>query len=384
MYRRPYLQIPGPTNIPEPVLQALNHTAINHRGAEFARLMESNLRGLQAVFQTKNDILIFPASGSGGLEAAIVNLLSPGDRVLVVNMGVFSQRMGQIAQSFGADVTWIEVPWGGAATAADYRPFLEADVNHAYKAVFVTHNETSTGVTVDVAAVRQMLDELKHPALLIVDAVSSLAIIDLQTDAWGVDVVVAASQKGLMLPGGLAIVSVSAKAWQAHSVATMPKWYWDFSAMQARIAIGQLPYTPAISLFFGLEVSLRLIKEEGLANVFTRHIRNAAAIQAGATSIGLELLVEKIAERSPAVTSVLLPADLSYQALAQGMEELGVTIGGGLQRLEGKIFRVGHLGMLHEMEVLAVLGALEMVLLKCGYRLQLGTAVGAAMASYLD
>ncbi|HBK84651.1 MAG TPA: aminotransferase, partial [Firmicutes bacterium] len=180
MYRRPYLQIPGPTNIPAPVLQALSNPAINHRGSEFAELMADNVSGLQCVMQTKNDILLFPSSGSGGLEAAIVNLLSPGDKVLAVNMGVFSQRMGQIAHNFGASVTWIEKQWGTAVTAADYRAVLENDNKHEYKAVFVTHNETATGVIVDIESVRRMLDELKHPALLVVDAVSSLAIADLQ------------------------------------------------------------------------------------------------------------------------------------------------------------------------------------------------------------
>lgn len=384
MYKRSYLQIPGPTNIPEPVLQALSRPAINHRGSEFAELMANNVRGLQRIMQTENDILLFPASGSGGLEAAIVNLLSPGDRVLAVNMGVFSQRMGQIAHSFGAAVTWIEKEWGTAVTAADYLAVLEQDHQHEYKAVFVTQNETATGVLVDVESVRRMLDELGHPALLVVDAVSSLAIVDLQTDAWGVDVAISASQKGLMLPGGLAAISVSPKAWEAHSKASMPKWYWNFGSMKQRMDIGQMPYTPAISLFFGLEVALQLLEAEGLENVFSRHARNAVAMQTGLMATGLELLVASKAERSPAVTAIKLPMDISYQALAQGAERLGVTIGGGLQRLEGKIFRVGHLGMLHEMEVIAVLGALEMVFYELGYRLRLGDATGAAMASFLQ
>lgn len=384
MYRRSYLQIPGPTNIPDPVLQALNHPAINHRGSEFAELLAHNVRGLKQVMQTENDILLFPSSGSGGLEAAIVNLLSPGDKVLAVNMGVFSQRMGQIAHNFGASVTWIEKEWGTAVTAADYRAVLEHDLKYEYKAVFVTHNETATGVLVDVESVRRMLDDLHHPALLVVDAVSSLAISDLQTDTWGVDVVVSASQKGLMLPGGLSVISVSPKAWAAQERATMPKWYWNFSTMRQRMAIGQMPYTPAINLFFGLEVALKLLQEEGMPNVFRRHTRNALAMQAGLMAMGLELLVENEAERSPAVTAVKLPANIAYQDLARGTEQLGVTIGGGLQRLEGKIFRVGHLGMLHEMEVIATLGALEMVLHKLGHDLQLGVATGAAMASYLQ
>lgn len=384
MYRRPYLQIPGPTNIPEPVQNALNHAAINHRGEQFANLLASNLRGLQSVFLTEHDILIFPASGSGGLEAAVVNLLSPGDKVLAVNMGVFSQRLGQIARNFGADVSMIEVEWGTAVTADDYRSVLERDRRHEYRAVFVTHNETATGVTVDVASVRRLLDDLQHPALLIVDAVSSLAITDLPTDALRIDAVVSASQKGLMLPGGLAMISVSPKAWQAHQQSTMPKWYWNFASLKKRMAEGQMPYTPAISLFFGLEVSLQLLAEEGLANVFLRHRRNAEAMRAGIQALGLELLVQEEAARSAAVTAVLLPSDVAYPALAKAMERLGIVIGGGLDKLQGKIFRVGHLGMLHEMEVVAVLGGLEMSLHQLGYPVQFGSATGAAIASYLN
>lgn len=384
MYRRPYLQIPGPTNIPEPVQSALNHSAINHRGKEFAELMAKLTSGLQQVFQTSHDILIFPSSGSGGLEATIVNLLSPGDKVLAVNMGVFSQRFGLVAQKFGADVTFIDVEWGAAVTADQYRAVLAADADHRYKAILVTHNETATGVTVDVAAIRGMLDELQHPALLLVDAVSSLGITDLPTDQLSIDVVVSASQKGLMLPGGLAIIAVSPKAWAAHRQASMPRWYWDFTAVQQKMAIGQMPYTPAINLFFGLEVSLRLLHEEGLRNVFSRHARNADAMRAGIAALGLEFLVRDPQARSAAVTAVLLPAGISYPALGQAMESLGVTIGGGLQKLEGKIFRVGHLGMLHEMEVIAVLAALEMSLTRLGYPVRLGTATGAAMVSYLD
>jgi aspartate aminotransferase-like enzyme len=384
MYRRPYLQIPGPTNIPEPVLNALNHAAINHRGAEFAHLMRNNVQGLQQVFQTENDILIFPCSGSGGLEAAIVNLFSPGDKVLAVNMGVFSQRFGQIAKNYGADVTFIEVEWGKAVTAADYRQVLQADTEHQYKAVLVTHNETASGVVVDVASVRKLLDELQHPALLLVDAVSSLAIIDLPTDELRIDVVVSASQKGLMLPGGLAIIAVGPKAWAAHEHSTMPKWYWNFTALRKRMAIGQMPYTPAVNLFFGMEASLQLLQEEGLQNVFKRHQKNAEAMRSGMQAIGLGLLVQEPESRSAAVTAVRLPEGISFPALGQAMEELGVIIGGGLQQLAGKIFRVGHLGMLHEMEVVAVLGALEMSLTKLDYPVKLGTATGAAMASYLN
>lgn len=383
MYRRPYLQIPGPTNIPEPVLNALNHSAINHRGAEFAALLEGNMQGLKEIFKTANDILIFPASGSGGLEAAIVNVLSPGDKVLAFGLGVFSDRFGIIARKFGCEVNLIELEWGAAITVDVVRDALAQDLSREYKAVLVTHNETATGVTNDVAMVRRLLDEFSHPALLLVDAVSSLAITDLPTDALRIDVVVSASQKGLMLPGGLAILSVSPKAWEAHEQSKAPKWYWSFTAMKDKNVIGQMPYTPVISLFFGLREALRLIKEEGLENVYQRHERNAEALRSGIAALGLEFLAKDPKARSNAVTAVLMPRGIEYKALGKEMNSLGVVIGGGLAKLEGKIFRIGHLGMLHELEVIAILSALEMSLKRLGHPLQLGQATAAAMAHYM-
>lgn len=383
MYRRPYLQIPGPTNIPEPVLNALNHSAINHRGQDFAALLEENVKGLKEIIQTTNDVLIFPASGSGGLEAAVVNVLSPGDKVLAANMGVFSDRFGAIAKGYGAQVTILQVEWGRAVTAQEIEAALAEDTAHEYKAVFLTHNETATGVTTDIAGVRQVMDRLTHPALLMVDAVSSLAITPLATDSLGIDVLISASQKGLMLPGGLAVLAVSEKAWQAHRIAQMPRWYWDFTAMKQKMAVGQMPYTPAINLFFGLKVSLGMLREEGMESVYARHSANARAVRAGVEALGLELLVANPAERSSAVTAVRLPAGVEYKALALAMQEYGVVIGGGLAKLEGKIFRIGHLGMLHEPEVIAVLGVLEMCLHKIGYKLSFGSAVAAAQRVYL-
>lgn len=383
MYRRTYLQIPGPTNIPDPVLNAMHRPAINHRGGEFAELLKSNIEGLQRIMQTRNDVLIFPGSGSGGLEAAVVNVLSPGDKVVAVNMGVFSDRFGVIARSFGAEVTTVDVEWGKAVTAEQLREVLAADAGHACKAVLLTHNETATGVTTDLAAIRTMMDEIGHPALFMVDAVSSLAINDLPTDELRIDVLVSASQKGLMLPGGLAIIAVSEKAWAAHKVATMPRWYWNFTSVKNRSAVGQMPYTPAIGLFFGLKEAIRMLEEEGLKNVFARHGRNARALHAGIEALGLRLLVKDEASRSHAVTAVHMPEGIAYADLGAAMRRLGVVIGGGLQRLEGKIFRVGHLGMLHELEVIAILGALEMSLKSLGLAVELGSAVRAAQETYL-
>lgn len=384
MYKRQYLQIPGPTNIPEPVLNPLNHSAINHRGGEFAELLKNNVAGLKEVFQTKNDIVIFPSSGSGALEATVVNMLSPGDQVLGTNIGVFSQRFALVARNFGASVTIIDKAWGTAATPEDIREALAKDQNHQYKAVLITHNETATGVTSDVAGIRRVMDQLGHPALLLVDAVSSLAITDLPTDELRIDVVVSASQKGLMLPGGLGLAAISPKAWSAQRQAKMPKWYWDFMAMKQRMEVGQMPYTPAISLLFGLKVALGLLEEEGLDHVFHRHRRNGDAVRAGIKALGLELLVKNQGEQSNAVTAVRLPAGISCADLQQATENYGVVIGGGLQQLQGKIFRVGHLGMLHEAEVIAVLGILEMTLRQLGHKVQPGAAVAAASDVYLS
>ena len=383
MYRRSYLQIPGPTNIPEPILRALSQPAINHRDQEFASLLRENEEGLKEVFKTRNDILVFPSSGTGGLEAAVVNVLSPGDRFLASNAGVFSDRFASIAKTFGADVTTLQVEWGEAPTAGQVREILAQDTDKAIRAVLVTHNETSTGVTTDVAFIRKVLDEFDHPALLMVDAVSSLCITDLPTDELRLDVVVASSQKGLMLPGGLAIISVSEKAWQAHRVAQCPRWYWDFSAVKQKAMVGQMPYTPAVSLFFGLKVALELIRQEGLEAVFARHAANALATQRGIEAAGLKLLVTDANARSNAVTAAVLPTGITYHTLASTIKKYGVVIGGGLQRLDGKIFRIGHLGMLHELEVIAILAALEMSLSKLNCPINLGVAVRAAQETYL-
>jgi aspartate aminotransferase-like enzyme len=345
----------------------MHRPAINHRGGEFAELLRANIEGLQRIMQTKNDVLIFPGSGSGGLEAAVVNVLSPGDKVVAFNMGVFSDRFGVIARNFGAEVTTIDVEWGQAVTAGQLREVLAPDTAHTYKAILITHNETATCVTTELASIRAMLDELGHPAMFMVDAVSSLAINDLPTDELRIDVLVSASQKGLMLPGGLAIIAVSKKAWEAHKTATMPKWYWNFTAVKNRSAVGQMPYTPAISLFFGLRESLRLLEEEGLPNVLARHASNADAVRRGVQELGLELLVKNPAEQSNAVTAVMLPEGVAYEDLARSMEEMGVVIGGGLQRLEGKIFRIGHLGMLHMADVEVILGVLREALERLGW-----------------
>jgi len=249
--------------------------------------------------------------------------------------------------------------------------------------VLITHNETTTGATTDLKSIRAVLNDLQHPALFMVDAISSLAVTDLPTDELEIDIAVSASQKGLMLPGGLGIIAVSERAWVAYKKASMPRWYWDFTAMKQRMATGQLPYTPAIGMFFGLKAALQLLESEGLEAVLERHTQNANAVQVGAEALGLRLFVKDPAQRSSAVTAVHMPKGLAYNDLGEVMKGYGVVIGGGLARLDGKIFRIGHLGMLHEAEVLAILGVLEICLAKLSVKVSLGGAVQAAQCSYL-
>ena len=339
MIRRQYLQVPGPTNIPERILRCLSQPLINHRGPEFERLFTENTDGLKKVFRTKNDILMFPSSGSGMLESVVVNLFSPGDTVLVGSMGLFGERVAVIAESHKLNVIRITKEWGRAVTVDDVREILEKDRAKKIKAVCLPHNETSTGIVHDIEAIAGMMKETGHPAVLAVDAISSLACTPLETDRWGIDVVVSATQKGLMLPPGLGFVSVSPKAWELRERSTMPRWYWHA--------------------------------------VMGTSVRNAAL------AMGLSLFAEKGYE-SDTVTAITMPEGIAYKALAEVLRErYHVIIGGGLQKLQGKIFRIGHIGALHITEVLAIMGAVELALVQCGYKARLGSAAQAAAETYL-
>lgn len=357
--RRTYLQIPGPVNIPDAILRELSRPLINHRGAEFERLLSECREGLGRVFQTKNDILMFPSSGSGGLESAVVNTISPGDKVLVPVQGVFSDRFAKIAASYGADVEAIQVEWGRAVDPGAVLERLRADSAGTIKAVLIDHNETSTCVINDIKTVGLGMKEMGHPALLIVDAVSSLAMADLRTDEWGLDVVITGSQKGLMLPPGMAILSISRRAWEAYSRSKAPRWYWDWKQMKDAMDGGRVPYTPATTLMFGLRVALRMILDEGLENVFMRHADLARLFRQGVRRMGLEVFPPE-EEASPTVTAVKLPHGVSHKELSDVLErEYGVVVGEGLGKLKDSVFRVGHMGPVSRTEVLAVLSALE-------------------------
>lgn len=354
------LRIPGPTPLLPEVRGALSAEMISHRGPEFAALFEEVLEGAKYVFQTRNDVLLLTASGTGGLEAALVNVLSPGDRVLAVSTGVFGERWLRIAQAYGVDATPLRFPLGRCADPEPIRRALED--TGPYKAVLLTHNETSTGVTNDLRAIAEAIHSVEEPPLLLVDAVSSLGAIDLRTDEWGCDVVVTASQKALMAPPGLALISVSPRAWEAVENSRMPRFYWDFRRMREYALKRQTPFTPAVSALFGLREALKRIRDEGLGNIFARHHRVADFTRRGIKSLGLDLFPEESCA-SDTVTAVRVPEGVNAdEVIRQLHHEYGIVIAGGQGPLRGKILRIGHMGYVEEKDVQGVLEALAIVL----------------------
>ena len=357
------LRIPGPTPCPSEVLQAMGWQMINHRGPEFQRILNDVTDKLKQVFQTRNDVLILTGSGTGGLEAAIVNTLSPGDKVLSVSIGVFGDRFASIAQQFGAEVISLKVEWGRVADPEEIGQAIQA--NPDIKAVLVTHNETSTGATNDLGAISKIVKEAGK--LLLVDAISSLGSINVPVDDWRCDVIVTGSQKGWMVPPGLAMVSVSPEAWQAHSEARMPRFYWDFTRAKSYLEKGQNPWTPAVSVVFALSVALEMMLKEGLPNVVARHARIGQMTRDGVKSLGLPLFAEE-SHASNTVTAVAAPDGLDIKTLRQVMkDEHQVVLAGGQQRLDGKIFRIGHLGWVTEADIESVMSALKVALPKAGF-----------------
>ncbi len=358
------LRIPGPTPLPNEALQAMTKQMINHRGEEFGQILNDVTAKLKQMFQTKQDVFLLTGSGTGGLEAAIVNTLSPGDKVLSVSIGVFGERFAAIAEQFGAEVTPLNFEWGKAADADAIRQALQAEPK--IKAVLVTHNETSTGVTNDLASISSVVKEFDK--LLLVDAVSSLGSINLPIDDWHLDVTVTGSQKGWMAPPGLAMVSLSQEAWQAHSKARMPHFYWDFTRAKSYFEKMQTPWTPAISTVFALSVSLEMMLSEGLPNIIARHARVSKAARDGIKSLGLPLFADE-SHASNTVTAVRSPDGLEVKKMLQILrEEYQIILAGGQQTLAGKIFRIGHLGWVSEDDIETVISALKVVLPKSGFR----------------
>lgn len=375
---RQFLQIPGPTNVPDRVLRAIDQPTIDHRGPEFQELAYGVLEGLKKVFQCAGPVVVFPASGSGAWEAALVNTLSPGDRVLMVETGWFAALWRDIASKMGLEVDFIPGDWRHGVDAQAVAERLAADGDKAIKAVAVVHNETSTGVTSDIAAVRKAIDGAGHPALLLVDVISSLGSIDYRHDEWGVDVTVGGSQKGLMLPPGLGFNAVSDKALEASGSATLPRSYWDWDAVLESNRTGFFPYTPATNLLYGLEAALEMLFEEGLENVFARHTRLADATRCAVGAWGLENLSLNPSEHSNALTAVLVPEGHDADALREViLERFDMPLGTGLGKVKGKVFRIGHLGWFNELMLAGTLCGVEMGLALAGVPFKPGGAQAA-------
>jgi alanine-glyoxylate transaminase/serine-glyoxylate transaminase/serine-pyruvate transaminase len=377
---RPFLQIPGPTLVPERIVRAMSQPVIDHRGPKFAALVEACLEGLKGVFQTRRGhVILYPGSGTGAWEAALVNTLSPGDRVLAVVNGHFATGFAKTAEAYGIEVERVEVPYGEGAPAGEVERRLAEDAAHRLEAVLVVHNETSTGVTSSVAAVRRALDRAGHPALLLVDTVSSLASIDFRFDEWGVDVALTGPQKGLMLPPGLAILAASDRALGVSEKARCPRAYWDWTPVLERNRRGEYPYTPATVLLFGLQEALAMLREEGLPNVFARHARLAEACRRAVRALGLEILCKDPAEHSNTLTAVLMPQGFDSDELVRlAYRRLELSLGVGLGAVRGKVFRIGHLGSLNELELLGGLAGVEMMLRELGVPVRLGAGLAAA------
>ena len=365
---RHFLQIPGPTNVPDRVLQAIAMPTIDHRGPEFGLLGQEIVAGMKRVFQTEDNVVVYPSSGTGAWEAALSNTLSPGDRVLMFETGHFATLWRQMATRLGLEIDFVPGDWRHGADPAVVEEKLAADREHAVKAVCVVHNETSTGVTSRIAEIREAIDRTRHPALFMVDTISSLASIDYRHDDWKVDVTVAGSQKGLMLPPGLGFNAVSKKALAAAETAKLPRSYWDWQAMRETGHTGFFPYTPATNLLFGLRVALHmLLEEEGLPAVFRRHARHAEATRRAVAAWGLEVLCADPREYSNSLTAVTMPHGFDADRLRQIiLDAFDMSLGTGLGRLKGKIFRIGHLGWFNDLMLCGTLSGVEMGLHRAG------------------
>jgi alanine-glyoxylate transaminase / serine-glyoxylate transaminase / serine-pyruvate transaminase len=358
---RHFLQIPGPTNIPDRVLRAMDMPTLDHRGAEFAELGFAVFAGMQRIFRTKQPVIIFPSSGTGAWEAAIVNTLSPGDKVLLAETGQFAVLWKGIAQKFKLDLEFMPTDWRRGADVAEIEARLAADKAHQIKAVLVIHNETSTSCVTHPLEVRKALNRTNHPALLMVDTISGLASLEYEHDAWGIDVSVGGSQKGMMLPPGLSFNAISEKALAASRANTSLRSYWDWHDMIEINKTGTFPYTPAINLLFALREAIAMLEEEGLENVFARHKRHAAATRAAAKVWGTELVCLDPQAYSPALTAVMLPEGHDADAFRKVvLENFDMSLGTGLGRLKGRAFRIGHIGHFNDPMLMGTLSGVEM------------------------
>lgn len=369
------LRIPGPTSLPDDVREAGSRQMINHRGPEFAAILERLDSRIRPYFGTTSQVLFLTCSGSGGLEAAVVNTLSPGDRVLAISIGAFGDRFAKIAESYGADVTKIAVEWGKAADAAEVQAALRA--NTGFTAVLVTHNETSTGVMNPLREIAAAVHAEAPDALILVDGVSGLGGVPFEMDGWGLDVVVTASQKTWMSAPGIAMIALSERAWRANASARMPRSYFDLAAAREFAARGETPFTPAIAVMFQMDVALDMMEREGIHGVYRRHAAVAAATRAGLTALGFRLFADPD-HFSFTVTNAWLPDGVEWQALNAALLQRGLVIAGGQGKLAGKTLRVGHLGDVDVTDILAVMSVLEEVLPTVGLAVTTGTGVAAA------
>ncbi|WP_372985326.1 L-aspartate--glyoxylate aminotransferase BhcA [Marinobacter sp.] len=372
--------IPGPTNIPDRLRSAMQLQTRDHRAPDFVETLRPVLQQCKSVFGTESgEVIIFPASGTGGWEAAICNTLSPGDKVLVARYGMFSHRWIDLCRRHGLEVQVIDCQWGSGAPADRFEEALRSDTGHEIKALLVTHNETATGVKSDIAAVRSALDRASHPAMLFVDCVSSLASMPFAMDEWGVDVAVAGSQKGFMLTTGLAILAVSPKALAATECATLPRAFFDFQVMRVANEQGGYPYTPPLQLIHGLRESLRMLFEEGLDNVYARHYRLAEGVRCAVRAWGLDLCAKSPNLYSDTVSAILVPEGFDSNELTDhAFEKYGVSFGVGLGEKDGAAFRIGHLGSLTDVMMLSGLATIEMAMADLNYPIDLGSGVRAA------
>ena len=368
--RRPgrhFLQIPGPTPVPERVLAAMAQQIIDHRGPSFQQLGLRVLSSVKSIFKTVNPVIIYPSSGTGAWEAALVNTLSPGDKVLMVETGQFGTLWKVMAERMGLAVEFLATDWRIGAEANVIEARLKQDKSHEIKAVCVVHNETSTGCRSWIQEIRKALDAVNHPALLMVDTVSSLGSMDLRHDEWGIDVTVSGSQKGLMLPPGLSFTAVSQKALEANKTAKLPRGFWHWGDMIANNAQGFFPYTPATGLLYGLDEAIKMLHEEGLDNVFARHERHAEATRRAVKAWGLEILCRDPKYYSPVVTTVLMPEGYNADAFRKVvLETFNMSLGTGLSKVAGKVFRIGHLGDTNDLTIMGALSGVEMGLAVAG------------------
>ena len=376
--------IPGPTNMPEEIRKAVYMPTIDHRSSLFADILHPALRGVKEILKCESgEIFIFPSTGTGGWETALTNTLSPSDKVLTVRNGMFSQRWIDMCQRHGLDIEIVEAPWGAGIPTDRYAEILTADKSHEIKVVLATHNETATGVRSDIAAVRQALDAASHPAMLYVDGVSSIASMDFRMEEWGVDIAITGSQKGFMLPVGLAIVGFSPRALAALETATLPRTFFDVRDMAKGYAANAYPYTPAVGLLNGLKLSTRMLLDEGLENVFARHHRIAAGIRSAIAAWGLRLCAQTPDLYSDTVSAVCTPEGFNATSIVtHAADKYGVAFGIGLGEVAGKVFRIGHLGSMTDVMALSGIATVEMCMVDLGLDIKLGSGVAAAQEYY--